>query len=77
MEIAQKTDPYSKQPNAQIPLPSFTYHILPADAPLPAPDPTTGLVKPSRLIAKTFRLEGNLCRRILPPGVACTGGGSS
>lgn len=70
VEIAQKIDPYSKQPNAQTPLPSFTYHILPADVPMPVPDPTTGLVKPSRTIAKTLRLEGNICRRILPPGTA-------
>ena len=68
VEIAEKKDPYSKQPNAQIPRPSFTYHLLPADAPMPVPDPTTGLVKPSRTIAKTLRLEGNLCRRLLPPG---------
>ena len=53
-----------------MPLPSFTYHILPADAPMPVPDPSTGLIKPSRTIAKTLRLEGNLCRRLLPPGVS-------
>jgi hypothetical protein len=28
----------------------------------------TGLVKPAELITKTYRLEGNICRRILPPG---------
>lgn len=68
VEIGEKKDPYSKQPNASSPLPAFTYHLLPADAAMPVPDPTTGLVKPSRTITKTLRLEGNICRRILPPG---------
>jgi hypothetical protein len=41
--------------------------VLAADAPLPAPDPKTGDIKPARLITKTYRLEGNICRRLLPP----------
>ena len=32
------------------------------------PDPATGMVKPGRTIAKTYRLEGNLVRRIQAPG---------
>ena len=32
------------------------------------PDPVTGMVKPGRTIAKTFRLEGNLVRRLAAPG---------
>jgi hypothetical protein len=48
-------------------LPTFTYRVLAADQPIPVPDPTTGLIKPGRTIAKTYRLEGNICRRILPP----------
>jgi uncharacterized protein YgiM (DUF1202 family) len=52
---------------AQMTLPSFTYRVLPADAAIPTPDPQTGLIKPSKLIEKTYRLEGNICRRILPP----------
>jgi hypothetical protein len=32
------------------------------------PDPTTGVVTQGRLIAKTYRLEGNITRRIVAPG---------
>jgi hypothetical protein len=42
--------------------------VLAADAPAPVPDPVTGIVKPGRLIAKTYRLEGNITRRIAAPG---------
>ena len=38
-----------------------------ADAPPPVPDPKTGEIKPAKLITKTYRLEGNICRRLLPP----------
>jgi hypothetical protein len=34
------------------------------------PDPVTGVVTPGRLIAKTYRLEGNITRRIVAPGTA-------
>src|SRR6185437_10548051 len=68
VKIATAKDPYGKSPAAQIPLPSFTYHVLAADAPAPVPDPTTGLITPGRTIAKSYRLEGNLVRRIAPPG---------
>jgi hypothetical protein len=61
-------DPTLKGPDAMIRFPSFTYHVLAADAPTPVPDPTTGLIKPAKTIAKTYLLEGNLCRRLLAPG---------
>ncbi len=61
-------DPYGKAVLAQTPLPTFTYRVLAADAPPVIPDPVTGMVTPGRTIAKTFRLEGNLVRRIAPPG---------
>ena len=61
-------DPYSPGALAQMSLPSFTYKVLAASAPIPQPDPVTGLVKPTELVTKTYRLEGNICRRILPPG---------
>jgi len=32
------------------------------------PDPATGMVTPGRTIAKTYRLEGNLVRRVAAPG---------
>lgn len=66
IEIAR--DPYGKAAEAQTPEPTFTYRVLAADAPTPVPDPTTGIVSPGRLIAKTYRLEGNLVRRVAPPG---------
>jgi hypothetical protein len=61
-------DPYGKSVTAQSPLPTFTYKVLAADAGPAAPDPVTGMVTPGRLIDKTYRLEGNLVRRIAPPG---------
>ncbi len=67
VQIAMKTDPYNKDPHFAMPLPTFITKVLPADAPLPVPDPTTGLVKPTRLYSDAIRLEGNICRRIAPP----------
>jgi hypothetical protein len=61
-------DPYGKAVLAQTPLPTFTYRVLAADAGTVVPDPVTGTVTPGRTIAKTFRLEGNLVRRLAPPG---------
>ena len=68
VKIASARDPYGKSPAALTPLPTFTYRVLAADATMPAPDPATGLITPGRLITKTYRLEGNLVRRIAPPG---------
>ncbi len=61
-------DPYSRQAASAIPAPTFRIRVLPADAPAVVPDPATGAVSPGRTIEKTYRLEGNLVRRILPPG---------
>jgi SH3-like domain-containing protein len=68
VKIANQRDPYSKSPTAQTPAPGFIYRVLAADAPVSTPDPTTGAITPGRLITKTYRLEGNLVRRIAPPG---------
>jgi hypothetical protein len=51
-------------------LPTFTYKVLAADAGAVVPDPATGMVTPGRLIEKTYRLEGNLLRRIAAAGSA-------
>jgi SH3-like domain-containing protein len=67
--LKSSTDPYGKATTAQTPLPTFTYKVLAADAGPVVPDPTTGMVKPGRLIEKTYRLEGNLVRRIALPGI--------
>jgi hypothetical protein len=68
VEVGMKKDPYqTTRRSDQTPLPSFTYRVLAANAPIPTPDPTTGLFSPGHLIVKTYRLEGNICRRLLRP----------
>ncbi len=68
VKIASERDPYGKSPAALTPAPAFTYRVLAADAPPPTPDPVTGAIAPGRTISKTYRLEGNVMRRIAPPG---------
>ncbi len=68
VKIGESKDPYGHAANSAIALPSFTYRVLSAEAPAPVPDPVTGLVKPGKLIEKTYRLEGNITRRIVAPG---------
>ncbi len=68
VSIRQEKDPYGKAVLAQTPEPTFTYKVLAADAGPVTPDPETGLVTPGRTIAKTYRLEGNLVRRVAAPG---------
>ena len=68
IKIFVSKDPYGKAVVAQTPLPAFTYRVLAADAGPVVPDPVTGAVKPGRTIEKTYRLEGNLIRRIQAPG---------
>lgn len=68
VKLTMEKDPYGKSPLAQTALPAFTYRVLAADAPPVIPDPVTGMVKPGRTITKTYRLEGNLVRRIAAPG---------
>jgi hypothetical protein len=62
-------DPYGKSAMAEMEVPTFTYRVLAADAGPVVPDPATGMIKPGRTIAKTYRLEGNLIRRVAAPGV--------
>jgi hypothetical protein len=66
--IGTSADPYGKAANAVEKLPSFTFKVLAGDQALPVPDPVNGLITPGRLIAKTYRLEGNTVRRIIAPG---------
>lgn len=65
--IRTDKDPYGKAVLAQTPEPTFTYKVLAADAPPPTTDPVTGAITHGRLIEKTYRLEGNLVRRVQPP----------
>jgi hypothetical protein len=68
--IKNSADPYGKSATAQMALPTFTYKVLTADAGAVVPDAATGMVTPGRTIEKTFRLEGNLVRRIQAAGSA-------
>ncbi len=65
--VTKGKDPYGKSAMAAMELPIFKYHTLAADSPAPVPDPKTGIVKPGKLIEKTYRLEETTVRRILPP----------
>jgi uncharacterized protein YgiM (DUF1202 family) len=67
VKLFKSKDPWGKTADAQLQLPAFSYTVLAADAPVPVPDSKTGGVKPGKLITKTYRLEGNLCHRLLPP----------
>jgi hypothetical protein len=66
--IAEKADPYGKSAESMEKLPSFTYRVLAGGQPLPVPDPTTGAIKPGKTVTKTYRLEGNICRRLIARG---------
>jgi hypothetical protein len=66
--IRMSADPYGRSATAQMALPTFTYKVLAADAGAVVPDAATGMVTPGRTIEKTYRLEGNLVRRIQAAG---------
>ena len=68
VEIKTLQDQGGKAPNSATPLPGFTYKILPAGAAPVTPDPITGAIVPGPTITKTYRLEGNILHRLLPPG---------
>ncbi|WP_263368672.1 SH3 domain-containing protein [Edaphobacter bradus] len=68
IEIKMAADRYGKAPAATAPAPTFTYRVLSADAAPVVPDPVTGDIVPGRTVLKTYRLEGNVVRRILAPG---------
>ena len=67
VKVFKSKDPYGKTPDAAQLLPTFSYTVLAGGAPIPTPDPKTGEIKPAKVVTKTYRLEGNICRRILPP----------
>jgi hypothetical protein len=68
VKIGMSIDPYGRAEDSKVQLPSFTYRVLAGDAPMPVPDPVTGLVKPGQTIAKTYRLVGNITQRVIAPG---------
>ena len=68
VQIKLASDPYGKLPAATTPAPTFTYRVLADDAATVTPDPVTGAIVPGKTVLKTYRLEGNLVRRVLEPG---------
>jgi hypothetical protein len=73
VEVKMAADSYGKAPVDTESAPTFSYHVLSADAPVVVPDPVTGAVVPGKTVLKTYRLEGNLVRRVLEPGVPVPG----
>jgi hypothetical protein len=71
--IKMAPDPYGKSPTATTPAPTFSYKVLSDQAGLVVPDPITGAIVPGKTILKTYRLEGNLVRRVIQLGTP-TGG---
>lgn len=67
VKLFKAKNPYGKTPDDATLMPTFSYTVLSADAPTPTPDPKTGEIRPAKTITKTYRLEGNICVRILPP----------
>lgn len=68
VEIKRTTDPSAKSPASAVEAPTFSYRVLSADSPVVIPDPVTGAIVPGKTNLKTYRLEGNLVRRLLAPG---------
>jgi SH3-like domain-containing protein len=71
--LKMAADPYGKSATAATPAPTFTYRVLSDEAGPVIPDPVTGAIVPGKTILKTYRLEGNLVRRVIQPG-SPTGG---
>ncbi len=67
IEVKLAPDPSGKTPQMSEPAPTFTYRVLPAEASPVVPDKVTGAVVAPNTIRKTYRLEGNITRRLLPP----------
>ncbi len=68
VQLSQKVDAYGKSAQALQLAPTFSFKVLAGDAPIPTPD-ATGLFKPGPTLTKTYRLEANIVRRVLPPGM--------
>ena len=73
VQIKMASDPYGKLPAATTPAPTFSYRVLADDAAPVVPDPATGAIVPGKTVLKTYRLEGNLVRRVIEPGVPAPG----
>jgi hypothetical protein len=71
--VKRAADPNGKSPVSAMPAPTFSYKVLSDEAGPVVADPVTGAVVPGKTVTKTYRLEGNLVRRVLPPGVTAPG----
>ena len=63
VKVSRMKDPAEKGALGPMDLPAFTYKLLAADAPSVAPD-AGGEMKPTKTVTRTYRLEGNLVRRV-------------
>lgn len=70
LKVTMASDPYGKAPASTTVAPTYSYRVLAGDAAPVVPDPVTGAIVPGKTILKTYRLEGNLVRRVLPPDTA-------
>ena len=66
--LGKMKDQYGKGPVAATEMPSFSYKVLTADAPAVTPDPASGQITATKTLTKTYRLEGNIVRRMGAPG---------
>lgn len=73
LKVTMAADPYGKAPASMAPAPTYSYRVLADDAPPVVPDPVTGAIVPGKTVLKTYRLEGNLVRRVLPPNTTAPG----
>lgn len=73
LKVTMAGDPYGKSPASMAPAPTFSYRVLSDEAAPVVPDPTTGAIVPGKTVLKTYRLEGNLVRRVLPPNTTAPG----
>jgi SH3-like domain-containing protein len=71
--VTKAADPYGKLPAATTPAPTFSYRVLSDEAGPVVPDPVTGAIVPGKTVLKTYRLEGNLVRRVIQPGTTAPG----
>lgn len=67
VEIKMAKDTYGKAPTSMAEAPTFSFRVLAADAGPVIPDPITGAIVPGKTNLKTYRLEGNLVRRVVDP----------
>jgi hypothetical protein len=66
--VSKQKDLSEKGPLGAVELPAFTYKVLTADAPAVMPDAVTGAMVPTKTVAKTYRLEGNILHRVMAAG---------